>query len=224
MDKLFQKIKEHPILTVLITITSIIILTIGVPLLIHLCFVIPAPFPFLVAKWESGSVLEYYGAILSFLGTAALSALALYQNYEIKREADAKQTLLEKIEREKEMPLFRIKNRLCNGNYTNLVLSIANISENVAFDISVSNFKVENEQGEIVVESKDAQLEKTELFGNEDTEIQFKNNALSGENLKIIFEMRCKDKFKEAHTYNVSFKIDDAKKFTGKTSYKIIEI
>ena len=43
-----------------------------------------------VAEWDVGDALGYYGAILSFIGTVVLGALALYQNHIIKTEADKK--------------------------------------------------------------------------------------------------------------------------------------
>ena len=43
-----------------------------------------------VAEWDAGDALGYYGAILSFIGTVVLGALALYQNRIIKTEAEKK--------------------------------------------------------------------------------------------------------------------------------------
>ena len=48
-----------------------------------------------VAEWDAGDALGYYGAILSFIGTVVLGALALYQNRIIKTEADKKAALAE---------------------------------------------------------------------------------------------------------------------------------
>ena len=42
------------------------------------------------AEWSAGDALGYYGAVLSFLGTVILGALALYQNHIIKEEANKK--------------------------------------------------------------------------------------------------------------------------------------
>ena len=51
---------------------------------------IPAISEAFVAEWDAGDALGYYGAILSFIGTVVLGALALYQNHIIKTEADKK--------------------------------------------------------------------------------------------------------------------------------------
>lgn len=222
MNWIFEWIKEHPKKTIRIAILCVVFLTIGVPVIIHICFKIPAPFQFWEADWESGNVLEYYGAILGFLGTALLSALALYQNYEIKKESDAKQALIERMEYEKEMPLFRVKNLYCNGNFGNLNLSVFNVSDNVAYDLEVSSFKVENREGVCICESKMTKIKRTELVGNTETGIEFVNDSFFGKDLKIAFQIKCKDKFGKSHTYNVSSKIEDASKFSGK--YRIIEL
>lgn len=51
-----------------------------------------------VAEWDAGDALGYYGAILSFIATVVLGALALYQNRIIKTESDKKTALAEEQE------------------------------------------------------------------------------------------------------------------------------
>lgn len=72
----------------------ILLLLMGVPFVINILFKINATTDILVAEWSAGDALGYYGAILSFLGTVVLGALALYQNHIIKTEADKRQRLL----------------------------------------------------------------------------------------------------------------------------------
>ena len=91
MKRLFDTIKNHPFITILIGTISVVLLIIGVPILIHILFKTSAVCDWFVPEWEAGNVLEYYGAILGFLGTVTLSILALYQNYELKNEADEKE-------------------------------------------------------------------------------------------------------------------------------------
>lgn len=224
MEKLFEFVKKHPVVTVMTLILSVLFLTIVVPLVINICFIKKASIWWMAAEWEAGSALEYYGAVLGFLSTTLLSVLALYQNYEIKKESDARQELLERMEYEKEMPLFRIKNLLCNGNYGNLHLTMLNISDNVAYDLKVSNFKVEDATGAVICESKDVKLKRMELLGKVENEIEFVNDSFLGKNLKLTFQLMCKDKFQKAHTYSVSYMIENTKIFSTKHSYKIIEL
>lgn len=62
----------------------------GILFVINILFKINATTDIFVAEWSAGDALGYYGAILSFLGTVVLVALALYQNHIIKTEADKK--------------------------------------------------------------------------------------------------------------------------------------
>ena len=62
-----------------------------------------------VAEWDAGDTLGYYGAILSFIGTVVLGALALYQNRIIKTEADKKAALAEEQEHAENMPRFFLR-------------------------------------------------------------------------------------------------------------------
>ena len=90
MDRWFQWIKKYKYIFSIL----LLILIIGIPMLIHYIFCIPAPLLWLEARWEPGSVLEYYGSVLGFLGTVSLSMLALYQNQEIKKESDKRERIL----------------------------------------------------------------------------------------------------------------------------------
>ncbi len=203
---------------------ELLILTIGIPIVIHIFYIIPAPVWWMETDWEAGNVLEYYGAILGFLSTTALSALALYQNYELKKEADAKQALIEKMEYMRELPLFVINNSSCNGDYSNLKLSILNVSDNAAYDMNIGNFTVENAQGEIILKSKSATINRTDLLGRVENRIEFVNDRLLGKDLKILFQIKCKDKFQKIHTYSATYQVEDATKFSGKKPYKVVEI
>lgn len=55
-----------------------------IPLFIHILFKIDAPLPFLVAEWEAGDVLAFYGVLIGALATIAgvyLSNVAAQENY-----------------------------------------------------------------------------------------------------------------------------------------------
>lgn len=110
----------------------------------------------------------------------------------------------------------------CAGNFGNLNLSIGNISDNVAYDLEVSNFKVESVEGECICESKKVILERFEVLGCTENRIEFINDSFSGENLKMIFQIKCKDKFYKKHTYIVSANIKDASRLEN--TYRITEI
>ena len=214
MNHFFEWIKGHHKRAIIIVILSALIIIFGIPTIINICFKIPAPCKFLEPEWEASDVLAYYGGVLGFLGTALLSMLALYQNYEVKKESDAKQALLEKIAYEKDMPLLRVKSICCAGNY--LCLSVINISDNIAYDFKVSQFTVENAEGKCICKSKKPEIKRTEMFGRSENTIDFKNAGFSeflgenlGENFKLYFQIKCKDKFSRTHTYMISSNLKD---------------
>lgn len=70
------------------------LLLIGVPICINLCF---KP----ENRWTAGNVLTYYGATLSFLGTVIFSSLSIYQNIQIRKEADKREKILRDMELKK---------------------------------------------------------------------------------------------------------------------------
>jgi hypothetical protein len=222
LNHFFEWIKGHHKRAIIIVILSTLSIVFGIPAIINICFKIPAPCGFLEPEWKASDVLAYYGGVLSFLSTASLSMLALYQNYEIKKESDAKQALLEKMAYEKDMPLFRIKNSFCCGNWGNLNLTILNLSDNVAYDLVVSEFIVKNSEDNQVYKSNRPILKRTEMLGRTENTIEFANDNLSGENLKLSFAMQCKDKFCKEHTYVVSSEIKDSSKF--ESLYRIAEV
>ena len=70
-------------------------------LIIHVLYSIPAPFEFLVHKWEAGDILTY-------VSTIALSLLAVWQNQKFKEENDKVQETMERQNKEAQARLERI--------------------------------------------------------------------------------------------------------------------
>jgi len=68
-----------------------------VPFLIHVAFSFNAPFSFLVARWEAGNVLEFYGAIVGAAGTAVLGYVAFWQTKRAHAQADRANEISEKL-------------------------------------------------------------------------------------------------------------------------------
>ena len=80
----------------------------------------------------------------------------------------------------------------------------------------------ESVEGECICESKKVILERFEVLGCTENRIEFINDSFSGENLKMIFQIKCKDKFYKKHTYIVSANIKDASRL--ESTYRITEI
>ena len=81
-----KKRKRKQIAKIVVLSFLFIVFVIGIPLLINLAFKIKAPFSLLVAEWTAGDLLNFYGAVMVFIGTACLSALALHQNNVFKNK------------------------------------------------------------------------------------------------------------------------------------------
>ena len=82
---MFERIKKHKGLCIIIICIAAFVVVIGVPFGINLLFKIQSNINIFEAEWTAGDALGYYGALLSFIGTVVLGALALYQNHIIKR-------------------------------------------------------------------------------------------------------------------------------------------
>lgn len=220
MDDFFLWLKKHVKLIGFV----IFFLIIGGPFVIHMLFKANSAIDFFIAEWTAGEVLGYYGAVMGFLGTVILSLLALWQNQVIKNENDKREKLMQKIEEEKQLPLFKFINLTCNSDYENLKIEVTNISDNVAYEIRVENFKVVDDTESVILRSKSVNIDKDALAGGDNMCIAFTNNKLTGENLQIRFEYLFTDKLKKQHRYVISSKIDKPENFSSRNKYKVVEI
>ena len=196
---MFEWIKKHKALFFIICVLILIAL-IGVPFAINLLFKADTNINVFQAEWSAGDALGYYGAVLSFLGTVILGALALYQNHIIKEEADKKAALLEEKEHIENMPKFHLRFGGCSGFGCNLSFIIKNISNNISYDIKIYDLRIQ-ESGKTLWESSkefsSSSLDsKCELKIHLDSP-QFKD----AKELQMVACMSCKDKYFENHEY-----------------------
>lgn len=197
-SKCAEVIRKHPVIVVLI----IIIMVIGIPILINCLFKLSAPFDLFAAEWTADSALTYYGSVLTFLGTFVLSVLALWQNHVIE-EVNSKHTaLLERMEREKNAPFIIISDVVGHGNASDLTFFVKNISENIAKEISISNFIVVNKEGTTRWKSdKIYQIPYLSYLSSE--KIHLHNPAILDSAECICFCITFYDKFDEMHKCEV---------------------
>ena len=100
---------------------------------------------FIRTSLEVGDALGFYGTLLSFAGTVALSFLALWQNRQIALKSQEYTELLERNERQRNLPVLRISIASRSGALMNLSFYIKNLSENIAKFIVATPFTVYNE-------------------------------------------------------------------------------
>lgn len=191
--------KKHKFLVIVILFCILV----GGPFVIHCLFKIQLSekYSFFIAEWTAGELLQYYGGGLAFLGTIILGALSLYQNDIIKQESDKRIELQEKREHDANMPRFRVKHLLCNGNLSNMVVTIENISDNVANDILV--FRICVVKGSDVVWSYPNSVHYEVIRANDSIEVGLRTEAVQEKGVSIQFDFKCKDKYGDEHVYHV---------------------
>lgn len=78
-------INREKIVYICLTMLNAFLLVVSIPFLINESYLGNIGY---VTMWEAKDVLSFYGSLLSFIGTVFLGALALWQNYQYKRQAD----------------------------------------------------------------------------------------------------------------------------------------
>lgn len=189
----------------------------GVPLIINVLFKIKAPFEIFDAEWYAEDALSYYGSVLAFLGTAAFSALALWQNHVIKTENDKYLELKEKREKEKNAPFFVAQGTSCFGNGGNLSLTIENKTDNIAKDVSIYDFKIIDEKG-TVIWSDDKCFTRTSMVKGQTVQPSFKNNEF-----KDGHKMQIRINYKDVFDNDYSIVLESISKWEHLPSFNIVK-
>jgi len=187
----------------LITIFLVVLFAVvGVPLIINWMFTIPAICKFFAVNWNTDDALGYYGEALGFLGTVVFSGLALWQNHVIKTESNKHTALLEKMEKQKNMPVIYCKPEFSNGNASNLHISLMNLSDNIASNIVVNDIKIINRNGSIFW-ADDNEYKIDHLTNRSNSIIPLKNPGLQTTEQTFLLTIYLNDKFGEQHLYSV---------------------
>lgn len=213
---MFKWIKNHIITTIFICIALIVVLF-GIPLLINILYKFDVGCEIFRAEWSAGDALSYYGAILSFIGTVALGALAMYQNHIIRIESDKQAHLLEQRNLIENMPKFKASFRGSNGGYSNFRFCIENITENIATEILVFNIQLCEEEKEPIVFPENFSIAVLKV--NNPWEIGLKNKPITNQDAFFTMMMSCKDKYEEKHEYIIKVTFNN-----GKSNFKLSEI
>lgn len=138
MENIYEWIKNQKLKILLITCILLML-----PILItHILFKWRTDIDLLNAEWSAGELLNYIGSFLAFLGTVALGALALWQNYRFH------QYHVESLEPMMSMQLYSL-------NHT-LYLSVKNTGQTEAKDLSII---INN-----IINNGDKELDVDDLF------------------------------------------------------------
>lgn len=193
--------KQKKRLLILIIFLLAILSLLGIPATINLLFKQTPHIPFFIAEWSAGEALNYYGAVLTFLGTSLLSIVALWQNHLIKISNEKHMEFLETLEKEKFIPKFMISNVCTLGMASNISFSLINISDNLAQNISVYDFSIVDENGVLSWRSND---EKRKIYMNSSTpefKITIDNPPLKNPTEQFVFYLRYEDILSNPYTY-----------------------
>lgn len=173
-------------------IVVFLVCIVGVPIGIHCLFKLKSSEGFFVAEWSAGEILTYCGTVLSFLATSFLSILALWQNTQIKKESEHYRARLERMEQKKEAPIFFVEYQQGINYCQNMVISITNVSENVAVSTILKDFSLIRGDKYTWFDTKERFLGM--MIPKKSMEISLKNPCLRhGDAINVV--IICKDIF-----------------------------
>lgn len=178
-----------------ISVSAVVLIIMGVPVLIHIAYKIPSP-SWLASEWSAGEMLSYYGAVLGFLGTVIFSALALLQNEIIKEEADKNQRMQEEMERKRVEPRFHIIFTHRSG--PRMSVAIENTSGGRVYGVAICNTKIIRSDGNIsdfIYKNEIGVINAGERITRDLIMPEINQNQ------HVEFQIKCKDIYDKLHTF-----------------------
>lgn len=224
---MFEWIKNHKMISIVIVILLFLFFTIIMPLILNMIYYLDAPWNFFIVGYDISDILDYYGAILTFIGTGILGIITIYQNYVSQKKTDEVNKLTlelqkksmamaeQKYEKEKlneikkNTPKFELKNSCYNGLYMNLCAILKNVSNIVVSGIKSISFEVFDESNAIISTSDNVKSESSSLLPGKETQINFHNSELKSKNLINANGQQINDSLKKI-TLVWSFQCEDS--------------
>lgn len=224
---MIQWIKNHKKLSIGIIILLSLFFIIIMPLILNMIYYLDAPFDFFNVGYDISSILNYYGAVLTFVGTVSLGIITVYQNYISQKKTDEVNKLTLQLQKksmamaeqnyekeklyitDKKIPKFELKNSFSNGHYMNLRAELKNVSDFIVSGIKSVSFEVFDESDTIVTTSEKVKSKAFSLSPGQETLIEFNNIALGSKNLVNVYGQEVYDSFKK-FTMVWSFQCEDS--------------
>lgn len=198
MKHILEIIKKHKVEAILFLI-CMAFLSFGAPLIINILFKHPSSSYLTAAEWDAGAALEYFGTVLTFWGTSALSIIALWQNKVIDESNSKHSQLIEKMLIEKNMPLLYIVDISYFESFGGIIFSILNVSDNIANNITISNVRIIDSNNNIELWKKTEKICIHHLIGTMKETVRVANPEINGEDISIIMDISYQDKFGVSH-------------------------
>lgn len=223
---MFEWIKSNKKISIGVIILLFLFFIIVMPLILNMIYYLNAPCKFFNVGYDISNILDYYGEILTFIGTISLGIITIYQNYISQKKTDEVNKLTLELqkksmvmaeqnyekaklyENKKNAPKFELKNRGCNGRYMNLDASLKNVSDIIVSDIKSVSFEVFDESNAIVITSDKVKSKDFSLLPGQETQIEFHNIELKSVNKTNVNGQQVNESLKE-FTMIWSFQCED---------------
>lgn len=239
---MFEWMKSHKIISSGIIIFLFLFFIIVMPLILNWIYYLDAPCNFLAVGYDISSILNYYGAILTFIGTVSLGIITVYQNYISQKKTDEVNKLTLELqkksmamaeqnfnkERTYNSPKFELVNEGYNGRYANLHSALKNVSDLIVSGIKSISFEVHNESDIILITSDKVKSESSSLLSGQKTRISFNNNELvsiletssgvqkqSLKDITLVWKFQCEDSYGNIHYYTAKLRVSDTNNFVS---------
>ncbi|GEL78670.1 hypothetical protein [Tenuibacillus multivorans] len=193
---MFEWMRNHRKLSIGVITLFLLFFIIIMPFVLNWIYYLRAPSDFYDVGYKISSILGYYGAVLTFIGTVSLGIITVYQNYvshqktnEINKltlELQKKSMAMAEQRYEKEKlnevkkntPKFEIKNKSSNGHYMNLQAELKNVSNIIVSGIKSVSLDVYDNTSAIVTTSHEVRSKESSLSPGDKAIIEFHNDEL----------------------------------------------
>lgn len=223
---MFEWLKNHKKISIGVIILLFSLFIIVIPLILNWLYYLDSPFDFLIVGYDISSILGYYGAVLTFIGTVSLGIITVYQNYVSQQKTDEINRLTLELQKKsmamaeqryqkerlneinKNTPKFELKSHVHNGNYKNLKAELQNVSHIIVSGIKSISFDVFDEIDAIVTTSNKVKNKESSLSPGVKTIIEFHNDELRSKKFKNVSGRKIYDRL-EKFTMIWKFQCED---------------
>ncbi len=213
--------RKYKVICVIITILISLGVFVVIPFFLNKIYYFEPPCDFFKVGYSIDSVLNYYGAVLTFIGTFGLGVVTVYQNHNSQKKSDQINALTMKLQektiqlqeeeynRQKEQeekkftPSFEVMSCGTSAQYMDIRVKLKNISSENVSDIRECKIYAKNSnRRQIMTSYKYNSLKTASLAPQQEIEVIFSNLPLSqhiegksvGEkNVTLYFEFQCKN-------------------------------
>lgn len=227
---MFKWMKNHNKISMGVIIFLFLFFIIIMPFILDKIYYLTTPCDFFKLGYSVDNILEYYGAILTFIGTLSLGIITVYQNYMSQKktyeinnltlELQKKSMAMAEQNYEKEKlneitkraPKFELRNSCYNGNYMNICALLKNVSNNFVSGIKSISLEAVYESNYIVLASNKVKSEALSLSPGQEIKIEFHNSELGTENkaadsskkVTMTWSFQCEDSYSNTHYYKAT--------------------